>query len=265
MKNPASAAYAVKALLGYWGELSVGDITPQTCDGYRRKRAAGGVSDGTVRRDLGVLRAAIRHAHKEGRLTEDRHVELPKMPEGRDRFLTRDEAAALLWEARRDPRARGHLPLFILLGLYTGARKGAILSLRWHQIDLAHGRIDFAAGSDRVTNKRRARQPIPRRLMTFLKLAYRRGGSDLGHVLHQSGHPIGDIKKGFAGAAGRAGLTAVTPHTLRHTCACWLAQRGVPLHDIAGWLGHTTARTTELYAHHHPDHLDRPRRAIDER
>jgi hypothetical protein len=38
-----------------------------------------------------------------------------------------------------------HLPLFILVGLYGGARKEAILSLRWLQVDLDAGRIDFNA------------------------------------------------------------------------------------------------------------------------
>ena len=34
-----------------------------------------------------------------------------------------------------------------------------------------------------------------------------------------------------------------------------MAQRGVPLREIAGYLGHSEQRTTELYAHHHPDFL----------
>jgi integrase len=38
--------------------------------------------------------------------------------------------------ARREPKARLHLPLYILIALYTGARRGAVLGLRWSQIDL---------------------------------------------------------------------------------------------------------------------------------
>ena len=45
--------------------------------------------------------------------------------------LTEREAAALLRTALREPRVRLHLPLFILIGLYTGSRKEAILTLRW--------------------------------------------------------------------------------------------------------------------------------------
>jgi integrase len=42
-----------------------------------------------------------------------------------------------------------YLPLFIVIGLYTGARKEAILSLRWSQIDLETSRINFARDDGR--------------------------------------------------------------------------------------------------------------------
>jgi integrase len=101
--------------------------------------------------------------------------------------------------------------------------------------------------------------------------------------------PIGDVKKAFAAAVKRAELepsrpwmdkngrklrnptseelaeyrrNTVTPHTLRHTCGTWMAQAGVPLWEIAGFLGHTVQRTTELYAHHHPDYMERARLAF---
>ena len=48
--------------------------------------------------------------------------------------------------------ARLHLPLFILIGLYTGARKEAILSLRWSQVDLTSNRIDFKGDSGNQRN-----------------------------------------------------------------------------------------------------------------
>lgn len=235
------------------------DVTRETCRAYDRARAR---KPATVRRELAVLRAAINHAHREGRLTRPVHVFLPAKPEGRDRWLTRSEAAALLRTARRDPRCRLYLPLFVLLGLYTGARKQAILGLRWHQVDLERGRIDFNAPGRARTSKGRPIIPIPRRLVRFLRLARDRG-NDLGYVVNRDGRPLGDVKRAFASAARRAGLANVSPHTLRHTAGTWMAQHGVPLWEIAGYLGHSHERTAALYSHHSPDHLARASAAFD--
>lgn len=271
--DPQRIAYAMVPLLDYYGDQYVDAITKQTSRAYAKWR---GKSDSTVRRELGVLKAALNFAYDEGRLTVVPPIELPSKPEGRDRWLTRKEAARLL-NASRTGRSdvRLYLPLYILIGLYTGARPGAILSLRWHQVDLERGQIDFTIG--RKTNKRRVRgQPIPKRLMTFLRHARKRG-TDLGYVVHLNGNRIHDIGGGWSGdpeapghgsfgnACKRAGLTDVSPHTLRHTCGTWLAQKGVPLHLIGGWLGHTDTRTTQLYAHHHPDHMSEALRALNGR
>lgn len=214
---------------------------------------------------MATLRAAINYAKEEGRLTYAPTVHLPSKPEGKDRWLRRGEAAALLNAARNGhPSTRPYLPLFILIALYTGARKGAILSLRWPQIDLDAERINFNEAGRGRTSKGRAHLPIPKRLLTFLRLARRRG-TDLGHVLHRDGAQLDNMKRAFNSACSAAGLGAVTPHTLRHTCGTWLAQAGVPLDKIGGWLGHSDARTTQLYAHHHPDFMEEARNAADRR
>ena len=144
----------------------------------------------------------------------------------------------LLTASLRQPRVRLYLPLFILLGLYTGQRKKAILSLRWTQVDLDNARINFNSPGARRTNKRRARIPIPTRLLPHLRRARLRG-TELGFVINDNGVRIRDIKRGFASACQRARLNHVTPHVLRHTCATWLMQRGVTLWDAAGFLGMT--------------------------
>lgn len=260
--DPARIGYAMEALLRFWGEQMIGDITAAACKGYERQRDA---ARGTVRRELTTLRAAVNWAHKHGRLTYAPAVHLPAVTPGKDRWLTRNEAAALLRAALSGhPSSRLTLPLFIVIGLYTGARKEAILSLRWHQIDLENGRINFADPSTSTTNKRRSLIPIPRQLMTFLKFARRRG-SDIGPVIHRDGKRIKDIKRSFGNACGKAGLDDVTPHTLRHTCGTWLAQAGVPLNDIGAWLGHADNKTTQLYAHHHPDFMQAALDAFDRR
>lgn len=53
---------------------------------------------------------------------------LPEKPPAKDRWLTTKQAATLLRLARA--KRRRHLSRFILLGLYTGTRKEAILTLR---------------------------------------------------------------------------------------------------------------------------------------
>jgi integrase len=242
---------AIAPLATFWEGRTVADITRQTCARYVELRAR---SNGTARRELGVLRAAINHAHGEGRLTRTVVVHLPEGAQPRDRWLSRTEAAALLRAARREPRVRLYLPLFVLIGLYCGARKEAILSLRWSQIDLIAGHIDFNAPDARRTNKRRARIPVPTGLLAHLRRARRRG-TDIGFVIHDNGARLGDVKRGFASASRRAGLRDVSPHVLRHTCATWLMQAGVPLWEAAGFLGMTRETLERVYGHHHPDHL----------
>lgn len=273
--DPARIGYAIAALLPFWGEKSVADVSKPACREYKKSRQR---ADGTVRRELGALTAALNFAVTEKLIAQAPFVDLPEKPEGKDRWLTRAEAARLL-NASRTGRAdvRLYLPLFIVLGLYTGARKEALLTLRWPQIDFERGRINFkrkvaedgTLESRRRSNKGRAHIPIPERLMTFLRLAWNRRMSDVGFVIHDKGRPIKDIGEGkhgsFGGAVKRAGLVAVTPHTLRHTRGTWSAQAGVDLWDIAGWLGQSYATTVEQYAHHHPDHFEDAKRAADRR
>ena len=47
----------------------------------------------------------------------------------------------------------------------------------------------------------------------------------------------------------------VSPHVLRHTCATWLMQAGVPMWEAAGFLSMTRETLERVYGHHHPDHL----------
>lgn len=254
-------AYAIAALSAWWGDRHCDAILPQTCRAYVRERS---VQPQTAGRELTVLRAALGFAHDNGKLVEDcrKHVEIPPQPPSRDRWLDRPEAARLLWESRRDPQARGHLPMFILLALATGARPSALFDLRWTQIDFDRDRIDFNQPGRRQTSKRRPIISIPRRLRWFLLRAHARASSP--YVLAFNGKRLASVKKSFRHARERAGLGPdVVPYTMRHTAGTWLAQAGVDLWIIGGWLGHTQQRTTELYAHHSPHHMAAARKVMD--
>jgi integrase/recombinase XerD len=53
------------------------------------------------------------------------------------------------------------------------------------------------------------------------------------------------------------------PHTCRHTYASHFLQAVPDLHQLAGILGHSQTRVTELYTHLLPGHLDRARNAVN--
>ena len=72
------------------------------------------------------------------------------------------------------------------------------------------------------------------------------------YVVAYRGQPVASIKTALGHACERAGLKGVTSHTLRHTAGTLMAKAGIDLWVIAQLLGHSTAKTSELYAHFQP-------------
>lgn len=205
-------------------------------------------SNGTLNRELGVLKAALRAAWKRGRLETPPHVQFLRNPPPRDRFLRPEEVRRLI-----DACEAWHLRLFVMLALHTLQRPIGIFSLRVEQVDLRWGRIDFLPSGAVQSNKRRPVVPITPSLRPYLETAIE--SSEQGYVVEYLGRPVCSVKAAFASACRRSGLKDVTPYTLRHTGATLMAAAGVPMRQIAGMLGHAEQRTTELYAKHHPDFL----------
>lgn len=272
--------YSSRPLLWFFTDDTIATLTPERVRQYWRWRRehslevidrANGLleevdrktADGTIIRELsGFLRPAIKHAINERRLDPGSYyIPVPSQPPARDYWITRQEMARLLWETRRDKRARLHLPLYALIAFYTGARRRAILDLTWQQIDLVDGKIDFNPPGRKQTAKGRPVIPVPRSLLAALKRAHRR--ASCANVIAYNGRPVKDIKTGFNSAAERAGIPQCTSHTLRHSAATWMARNNVPMREIGGYLGQSEQKTTERYAHHHPDFMRNARRAME--
>jgi integrase len=85
------------------------------------------------------------------------------------------------------------------------------------------------------------------------------------YVIEWAGKPLASIKRAFREACVRAKLSKdVTPHVLRHTAAVWMAEAGVPMDEIAQFLGHTDPRITyRVYARFSPNHLRKAASALD--
>lgn len=262
--------FCIANLRPHFGPMAVADIMPHHVraglgrgESYEHKRRSGEIGrpagDGTIRRELGCLIAALRHNVQAKRLDAGMVpvIPLPDKPPARDRWLTMDEMARLLAEIPVESERSvggakgrlGRLYRFVMIAKNTAARRRSIESLMWSQVDFDLNRIHFLPPGARQTGKRRVSVPISRELRPILERAF---AEKTGlYVLDHSG----SIRKQFERAVERAGLEGVTAHTLRHTWATWAAQRRVPMFEIAGVLGDNMATVTQNYAHHHPDHL----------
>ena len=252
--DPARIGYAIKALEPILGALPVANITGAVCRRYAKDR---GKAPGTVRKELGVLQAALNYCYAEGYLTAAPKVRLPAKPAPRDRWLTRDELAALLRAAYRNPKAR-HLARFILVATYTGTRSEAILSLRFMP-HVAGGHVDTERGlmfrrpiGSAKTKKRTPPVPVPPRLLAHLRRWERMGA---GAVVEIDGARVASVKRAWATALAEAGIEHCTRHDLRHTAITWAMRAGSDKWAAAGFFGLTTDMLESTYGHHHPDHL----------
>jgi len=282
--SAATAAVHVTHLVGYFGTQSISAVTQAACTvGYPRYRGDANarrlrrttpapIKPGTLRRELTTLQAALKLALREARLINAPTVTLPAVPPPRERWLSSEEANALL------DAAQGHVRLFIELGLHTGARTAAILDLTWPQVDLVHNRIDFNPPGRPQTAKRRPIVRINAPLHAALTRAREAAKADAEktgrppcpNVVNYHRAKIASVKRALAQTVKKAGMTTsgwdrVTAHVLRHTFATWSAQAGRPIHEVAGALGLSRARTLEIYAHHHPDYLGGASDAVAER
>jgi len=273
--RPDLIANNIEGLSPFWAHRMVSSIKGKTC----RDFAASRTTVSTARHELETLRAAVRYFHREYGLDPVPAFTLPEKHGSRERWLTRQEAANLLRAARSSP----HLRRFILIGLYTGTRSGAVLGLSWMPsvtsgwINIEGGVLHRSGSTQRKTSKRQPPVKLPSRLLGHLK-RWKAADGNIRNVIHWNGSSVQSVKKAFKSAVRSAGLgwyveqdgeqvfkTDVIPHCLRHTAATWLMQAGVEMWDAAGFLGMTVEVLTRVYGHHHPAFQSSAAEAISNR
>src|SRR6266702_1357535 len=97
--------------------------------------------------------------------------------------------------------------------------------------------------------------PIPPRLLAHLR-RWKERKIIARHFVEFNGEGVSSVKTAFKSAVRLAGLgPGISPHTLRHTAATWLMQRGADPWQAAGYLGMSLEVLLNTYGHHHPDYL----------
>ena len=190
------------------------------------------------------LSAMLNFAVRSDRLTVNPARGLVRFQENsRARVLKTAELDGFLRaiKAEREPWA----DVFMML-LFTGARRGSVLSMRWEDLDLASAVWTLPASI--AKNKTPTPLPLTAPAVALLQERLRRSAgepwvfpSPIG-----DGHLIG-LPKAWGRVLSRAGIADLRIHDLRRSVGTALARTGASPHIIATGLGHRSIASAKAY------------------
>jgi integrase len=176
-------------------------------------------------------------------------VGIERFKEGkRERFLSTAEFGRLGATLAESERGEAQEDAFVIAAIrllvFTGARLGEVLSLKWDYVDFERGMLNLPeskTGSKTIHLNAPALQIL----------------SDLGRVEdnpfvfpgRRKGRALVNIQRPWEHIRKRAGLEGVRLHDLRHSYASVAVAGGGSLPMIGKLLGHAQSATTERYAH----------------
>ncbi len=217
--------------------------------GYRGGAVVSG-GPGVANRCLALLSKMFNLAERWGMRPDGsnpvRHVE--KYKENRvERYLAEqelDRLAAVLAESEKSRAESPFVLAAIRLLMFTGARLGEILTLRWDYVDLDRSMINLP---DSKTGKK----PIYLNTLAIDVLTSLPRIDANPHVIvgNRSGGHLVNITKPWHRVRKAAAIEDVRIHDLRHSFASIAVSGGLTLPLIGKLLGHKKSTTTERYAH----------------
>lgn len=216
-----------------------------TAEGKRQRKS-------TANRVLTILKAALNHAHADGRVSCRPVWELVKpfraVDAARVGSLSDDESRRLVNACSGDFRE------LVIAALVSGCRYSELAALKVEDFNRDAGTIHIRA----------SKSGKPRHVFltdegqTFFKaLAHRRKPRDL--LLRRTNGKAwraSEQQRPLLAAAQAAKLQPITFHGLRHTYASRLVMSGAPLPVVAHQLGHSDSRMVEKhYGHLAPNYV----------
>lgn len=260
------------------GDLVLQSLTPMRVGEWLAQLQRDGLSASRVRQAYGVLSLALDAAVRERLLAASpcgRHHRLPRLPETEPTILTVGDAEKLITHLRNGAGPRGKdrssaqpippnpsLALMVELLAYGGLRIGEARALRRRHVDVLGCRLIIAESLTEVdgrftfgpTKTHQVRDvPLPRGLLPEITRHLDEqvaAPTDALVFTGRTGEPVHytSVRRSFDAACRRVGLAGVTPHSLRASCASWVAESDGVL-EAARRLGHSRSSvTTRHYA-----------------
>lgn len=216
------------------------------------------ISTASAGRKLATFRSFFRFLCREGTLAKNpaRSLVGPRKDSRVPTYLQEAEAADLINSPDKTKLYESRDTAVLELLYSTGMRCSEIVGLTLNDVDLE-------SRSVRLLGKGRKERWVPfgapagLALSRYMTLRLRPSGADPVFP-GVRGRPLSDrtVRRIVARALAKAGIrTKASTHTLRHSFATHLLQRGSDLRSIQELLGHSSLSTTQRYTHVNPKYL----------
>ena len=173
-------------------------------------------------------------------------IKLPKIPKKYPTFILEKELNIII-----DSIKERDIKDVITLAFFTGMRLSEIINLCWSAVDLKSG-IITVQNNETFTTKSKRERIIPMHERVRLVLCNRPRRDSDRYVFAKCGilYLQEFISKKFKKSLLQAGLSnELHFHSLRHSFASNLVQKGISLYVVKELLGHESINTTQIYSH----------------
>lgn len=260
-------------VMPYWADWEMRAITRMDVQSWIRSLVDKGAGPAAIKRAYNLTSSIMRAAVDDDVIAVSpcRSIDLPPIAVKPPQWFTPDQAQSIL-----DGLAPAWRTM-CLLGFYTGLRWGELSGLHRHRIDTRRSRLFVVEVNTKSgikeypkSSKSRREVPLPPHVLEALERHIHRLDRDAvvfttitkgrsGRLLadsnwrRQTWWPAVEASYHFGDDGELQLVPHYPPHSMRHTCASWLVQRGVSLYEVQHLLGHESFQTTQRYAHLQPD------------
>lgn len=241
------------------GNLPLNQLTVRHLEGIQAAMLADEKSPATVTKVFGIIsqvwNTAVHHDIVMGE-SPTKRVKKLKKDNRRIRFLSHKEAKLLLDALKKRSQ---DIYESALLSLFAGLRAGEIHNLTWGDINLPAGEMSIR---DPKNGSNRHAYITPEIRVVLCNRAQGKKLCPADYVFPAThGGKREWVSDTFERTVLELGLNTgvcdsrqkVVFHTLRHTFASWLVQKGTPIYTVAKLMGHSDTQMTERYSHLAPD------------
>lgn len=237
-------------LISYCGDISLKQITTQILDCF--------ISTTFARTQRGAhqyyrtLKAAFNKAIEWNYIETNlfTKVKFPRLTKVYPAFITEDDLLIILTNTPYQ-----YLKDIFTVAFYTGMRLGELINMKWKWIDFFKNQITVKCSDEFITKSKKERiVPMSEKVKSVLTIRYQNSEHQFNEVVfyRQEGRMLHQetISKQFKDAVRKSDLNdKIHFHSLRHSFASLLVQRGVSLYVVKELLGHEDLATTQIYSH----------------